>query len=261
MITKTSEWIYKYSEIELTAWGFGAHIFPFRGNCSQFRYLRQLLSHKRGRCRLNWKCSSLFKSICSMHTNYTIIDVWCFGKVNYTLDLLYKIYMKRTLFINSLEKQFWKDIVYSSVLQFPCMLCKFSPLSAVLRKHQGDCASVSLSGLSTAPQGSQRKAGFSAFRPHWWILLSIYAGFYGWFSHFSTIQACFHVHLEGKEAGQACDSCNHGLESPVQRLWSNPMRKSFLTEMLPGDGETATALQREHYSSPDFSILDPARER
>ena len=125
------------------------------------------------------------------------------------------------------------------------MLCKFSPLNSVLRKHQGNC--ISVFQCLVCPQHLREvngRLGFSVFRPYWWILLRIYAEFFGWFSHFSTIKVCFHFHLEGKETGRARDSCSRGLESPVQRLWSIPMRKSFLTEMLPGDGETAKALQR-----------------
>lgn len=91
---------YKYNETELTACGFGAYIFPFRGNSSQLGYLKQLLSHERERYRLNWKCSSMFKIICSKQTYYTIIDEWCFSTVGFVAKtIVSKINMKRTLFI------------------------------------------------------------------------------------------------------------------------------------------------------------------
>lgn len=67
-------------------------------------YLRQLLNHERRRYRLNWKCSSLFKLICSKQTYYTVIDVWCYGKIIlysgfFFISLVYNICMKGTLFI------------------------------------------------------------------------------------------------------------------------------------------------------------------
>lgn len=71
-------------------------------------YLRQLLSHERRRYRLNWKCSSLFKLICSKQTYYTIIDVWCYGKIIlysgfffFAISLVYNICMKGTLFVRN----------------------------------------------------------------------------------------------------------------------------------------------------------------
>lgn len=108
------------------------------------------------------------------------------------------------------------------------MPCMFSTLKTILVKYQGDCASVPLPHLSTAPQRSQLKADFLGFQ-------TVLEGFVpclfwipGEFSHLSTIKTCFHLLLKVKESRRACDSCSPGFESLKQQHQDN-----LLTEAPP----------------------------
>lgn len=121
-----------------------------------------------------------------------------------------------------------------------------STLRAVSMKHPDDSARFSLSGLSITPQGSQLKAGCLGFqtilmgcaRCLFWV---IWWGF---------------TFLYNQDMFLCLSRGNRSRESPWQlQPWAGvtcgeslrqPHEEELSSQLLPGDGETAAALQREH---------------